>query len=100
MIKFLTQKINPSKISISKNISLPHKEQLMQAQKVMDNYLKDKNCNIKIRNSAMYGNDYLDVQAMSNSKKTMCLISVLKDGDVPFLRKIYKAIETVANNVK
>lgn len=99
MIRFFPSKVIKSRVNISPNIAKPYKEQLLQARLVMDNYLKDKKCTISIQNSVFGGSDYLDIQAISDSKNRLSVISVSKNSETPFLRKIYKAVEKLANNV-
>ena len=72
-------------------------QELIQAKGVMNNYMKDKRFAVRISQCPFDG-EYVQVQAMSDSKKSLSRVSVSKNGEIPFLRKIYSAIEMFAKN--
>lgn len=101
MLKIFSPKIQQSKIAIFTEIASPHREELMQAKGVMENYLRDKKCKVVIKNDPLCeGDDWLEVSALNYSKTANSRISVSKDGVIPFLRKIYRAIEIVTKDVE
>lgn len=101
MLKIFSPKVSQSKIAIFTEIAPPHREELMQAKGIMENYLRDKKCKVVIKNDPLSeGDDWLEVSAMDYSKTVNSRISVSKEGETPFLRKIYRAIEIVTKQVK
>ena len=72
-------------------------QELIQAKGVMDNYMKDKRFAVSISQCPL-DDEYVQVQAMSDSKKSLSRVSVSKNGEIPFLRKIYSAIEMFAKD--
>lgn len=99
MLKIFSPKIPQSKVAIFAEIAPPHREELMQARGVMENYLKDKECKVFIKNDFLSGRDWLEVSAINYSKTSSSRISVSKYGEHPFLRKIYEAMEIVVKDV-
>ena len=99
MLKMFSPKIVQSKVNISNEIASPHREYLLQAKGVMNNYLRDKKCTVSIKDCPLSDGDCLEISALNDSKQSFSRISVLKDGEIPFLRKIYKAIEMVSKQV-
>lgn len=86
--------------NVSKNISSPEKEYLKQAKGVVENYLKDKkeNISISIRNSILGDNDCLSVSCTTNTRQS--ITDIIKNGDLPLLRKVYMVIEDFAKDCK
>lgn len=77
------------------NVALTDKavsEPLIQAKGVMNNYLKDKHFRIKFTNS-IFDDNAIDVHAISDSRKASALYTVKRNGDSPFLRSVYQALE-------
>ena len=100
MLNIFSPKIPQSKIAIFREIAPPHRKELMQARGVMENYLQDKKCKVVIKNDPLYGGeDWIEVSAINYSKTANSRISVSKEGEIPFLRKIYRAIEIVTKDV-
>ena len=73
-------------------------KELNQAKGVINNYLKDKHFTVEFTTSPFLGNEFVCVKTISDSKKAFGLAAVKKDGDTPFLRRIYQTIENVAKN--
>ena len=59
--------------------------------------MKDKRFAVRI-SQCPFDDEYVQVQAMSDSKKSLSRVSVSKNGEIPFLRKIYSAIEMFAKD--
>lgn len=72
-------------------------QELIQAKGVMNNYMKDKHFVVKIGQCPL-DDEYVQLQAMSDTRKSMSSVSVSKNGEIPFLRKIYSAIEMFAKD--
>ena len=71
-------------------------EQLYQAKGVIENYLKDKNFKVTITD---LNDKFMIVEAFSDKKNSISSTLIKKeDGDIPFLRKIYKKIEDFAKD--
>ncbi|MBR2430600.1 hypothetical protein IKB17_03945 [bacterium] len=70
-------------------------QQLYQAKGVINNYLKDKHFTVDISNA---DDKYAIVEAKADAKKQYASIFVKNDGEIPFLRKIYSAIEKLAKD--
>ena len=90
----------PSKLKIAQNIAEPERSILNQCTGVIDNFLKDKKNigNISIVDGDLFGNrDYISV---IHRKPTLIdRVSLLKNGESPFLRKVYTAIEMLVKDV-
>ena len=99
MLKIFSPKVPQSKIAVFTEIASPYKEELLQAKGVMANYLRDKKCKVTIKNDPLSEGDCLEVSAINYSRTSISRISVLKEGEIPFLRKIYRAIEIVTKDV-
>ncbi len=99
MLKIFSPKISQSNLSIFTNISSPHREELMQAKGVMENFLRDKKCKVVIKNDPLGGGDYVEVRAANYARTSLSRISVLKDGEIPLLKKIYIALGIVTEDV-
>jgi hypothetical protein len=72
-------------------------QELTQAKGVMDNYMKDKHFTVNISQCPL-DDEFVQLQAMSDSKMSLSCISVRKNGEKPFLRKVYSAIEMFAKD--
>lgn len=96
MFKIFTPKaINRVNIGPLKEKNL-HQD-LIQAKGIIDNYMKDKNFVVNIRQCPL-DDDFVRVGALSDTKKSMSSVSICKKGEIPFLRKIYSAIEMFAED--
>ena len=96
MLKILAAKtINRIRISRLKEKNL-HQE-LIQAKGVMNNYMKDKHFVVNI-GQCQFDDEFVQLQALSDTKKNLSCVSVSKNGEIPFLRKIYRAIEMFAKD--
>ena len=70
--------------------------ELEQAKGVMNNYLKDKHFTVRLFDAL--DADTVVVQGLNEDKTALEWITVLKESDTPFLRKIYQAIENLSGN--
>lgn len=99
------QQIPISKVKIQKTIAQPHKAQLEQAKEMMENYLKDKNFKISIKDSFLHGKDCVDITAFADSKKAISDVTIKKNGEIPFIENVrnvleYFVKEGIVNNPK
>lgn len=96
MLKIFTPKsIDRVRINSLKETNL-HQD-LIQAKGVMDNYMKNKYFVVSISQCPL-DDEFVQVQAISDTKKCVSRVSVSKYGEIPFLRKIYSAIEMFAKD--
>ena len=63
----------------------------------MDNYMKDKHFVVAISQCPL-DDEFVQLQAISDTKRSLSRVSISKNGKIPFLRKIYSAIEMFAND--
>ena len=92
-----------SQILIDKSIQEPYRRYLNQASGVIENYLKyEKNAGqISIKNGDFWGEN--TDKLLTISRKTPSFqthIHVPMESDTPFLRMIYKAIQTAVEYMK
>ena len=92
---FAPKTINSIRISRLEEKNL-HQE-LIQAKGVMDNYMKDKHFVVNISQCPL-SDKFVQLQALSDTRKSLSCVSVSKNGEIPFLRKIYSAIEMFAKD--
>ena len=92
---FAPKTINRVHIKHLKETNL-HQE-LTQAKGVMDNYMKDKHFVVAISQCPL-DDEFVQLQAISDTKRSLSRVSISKNGKIPFLRKIYSAIEMFAND--
>ena len=92
MIKLLANKKPIDKVNIFRINNKELNQELIQAKGIMNNYLKDKPFNVDIFE---YSDDIINVRGITPSRKQAFTIQVKKGEDTPFLRKIYKAIDTL-----
>ena len=98
-------KINPKPaehVRMSSLVPEPYSDQLHQAKGVMGNYLKDKDLNVYISPCTLvpHASDFDSIQILGHNSKAKHFIKVKKEGDTPFLRRVYQAIETIAQKFK
>ncbi len=87
---------------ISPLVPQPYREQLKQAKGVMENYLKDKALDVYISPCSLVprSSEFDSIQVMGHNPAAARFIKVKKEGDTPFLRRVYSAIETIAHEFK
>lgn len=92
---------NPSKVKISQKINEPELSILNQSKGVIDNFLSYKKNlgDIHIKDGDMFNNqDYISV--IHTKPNAISRISILKNGEIPFLRKVYTAVEKVIKDIQ
>ena len=94
-------KINPKPaehVRMSSLVPEPYSDQLHQAKGVMENYLKDKDLNVYISPCTLvpHASDLDSIEILGHNSNAERFIKVKKEGDTPFLRRVYQAIETIA----
>lgn len=94
MLKIFAPKII-DKVTINVTDAVKAKE-LEQAKGVMNNYLKDKHFTVRLFDSLE--TDAIVVQGLNEEKTALQWITILKESDTPFLRKVYLAIEKLAQD--
>lgn len=98
-------KTNPKPIEhvgISSLVPQPYREQLTQAKGVMENYLKDKDLRVYINPCSLVprSSEFDSIEVMGHNSVAKRFIKVKKEGDTPFLRRVYSAIDTIAHEFK
>ena len=89
-------------IRISLLVPQPYRDQLHQAKGVMNNYLKDKDINVCISPCTLvpHAADFDSLEILGHNSNAERFIKVKKEDDTPFLRRVYQAIETIAQEFK
>ena len=95
MLKIFAPKmVNRVNIGYIGNVKIA--QELNQAKGVMNNYLKDKKFSVTFVDS--FDKDFVHAQSLDDKKTSCSYIAIKKDGDTPFLRNIYKALEKFAKD--
>lgn len=90
----------PTKVKISQEIAEPELSILNQSKGIIDNFLASKKNlgKIYITDGDMYGNKDC-ISVIHSKQNSNSRISILKNGNLPLLRKIYAAVEEVTKTI-